>query len=140
MEKVISLVRAEYDSAWYIWHGGEPLLAGEQFFRKVVSLQKKYYDKAITRCGNTIQTNGTLLKSRFIEFCRENRINLGISYEGGFDGGLRPDIDADRIAEFIAYMVKKGHMFSVTSTVHGGNIDMMSDMYESFKKKGASFC
>ncbi len=140
LERIISLVRAEYDSAWYIWHGGEPLLAGEQFFRKVISLQKKYYDKAIMRCGNTIQTNGVLLKSRFIEFCRDNRINLGISYEGGHDAGLRPDIDSRRIEEIIAYMVKKGHMFSITSTVHGGNMDRMDDMYESFKRMGASFC
>ena len=140
LENVISKVRAEYDSAWYIWHGGEPLMAGEQFFHKVVSLQKKYYGKAVNRCGNTIQTNGTLLRSRFIEFCRDNRINLGISYEGGFDAGLRPDIDGDRIRETIGYMVKKGHMFSVTSTIHGGNMDMMDDIYRSFKSMNASFC
>ena len=140
LEKTIRMVREEYDSAWYIWHGGEPLLAGEQFFKKVTSLQKKYYVDSMNRCGNTIQTNGTLLKSRFIEFCRENRINLGVSYECGFDKGLRPDIDGKKIESVLDYMSKKNHMFSVTATVHGGNVSDMLDMYQKFRSKGISFC
>lgn len=139
LEKTIRLVREGSDSAMYFWHGGEPLLAGEQFYKKAVNLQKKYYGKAITRCGNTIQTNGTLLKNRFIEFCRDNRINLGVSYEGEYGADLRPGENVKSIGDTLRYMKKKGHMFSVSATVHGGNVDSMMDMYEYFKKEGITF-
>ena len=139
LEKTIRLVREGYDAAHYFWHGGEPLLAGEQFFKRAFNLQKRYYGKAINRCGNTIQTNGVLLKNRFIEFCRSSRVNLGVSYEGEFGAGLRPGEDVKALGDTLRYMVKKGHMFSVSATVHGGNVDRMMDMYEYFREQRIAF-
>ena len=139
LEKTIRLVREGSDSAQFFWHGGEPLIAGDQFFKRVVNLQKKYYGKTILRCGNTIQTNGTLLRNRFIEFCRDNRINLGVSYEGEYGAGLRPGEDIGALSDTLHYMKKKGHMFSVSATVHGGNVDSMMDMYRHFEKEGIAF-
>lgn len=62
------------------WHGGEPLLAGIDFFRKVVSLQSRYADGR--RINNSIQTNGTLLTPRWADFLRENDFLVGISIDG----------------------------------------------------------
>lgn len=139
LEQTIRLVREHADSAQYFWHGGEPLLAGDQFFKRALTLQRKYYGKAISRCGNTIQTNGVNLRNRFIEFCRDNRINLGVSYEGHFGADLRPGQDIESLSSTIRYMSKRDHMFSVSATVHGGNVDRMMEMYEEFKKEGVSF-
>ncbi len=139
VSKTIDLVHNEYDSAWYIWHGGEPLLAGDAFYKNVISMQKKAYGSAIMRCGNTIQTNGMLLKPKFAEFCRDNRINLGISYECGLDRGMRPDVDISKVEENLDYLMKKRHVFSVTASIHGGNVDDMMEMYVKFREKGISF-
>ena len=139
LERTIRLVREGSDSAQFFWHGGEPLLAGEQFFKRVFSIQKRHYGKQITRCGNTIQTNGTLLRNRFIEFCRDNRMNIGVSYEGDYSAGLRPGQDTAAIAEMLRYMVRKGHMFSVSATVHGGNVDRMADIYHQFRDMRVPF-
>lgn len=139
LDRTVSMASREYDSAWFIWHGGEPLVAGERFFRDVVATEKKHYGKRINRCGNTIQTNATLLRPRFIEFCRTNRFNVGVSYEAGFDKGLRPEADGGHIEEMIAYMAVKKHMFSVSATIHGGNVGDMFSIYERFNAMGAPF-
>ena len=138
-ENVIRMVRAEYDSARYMWTGGEPLLAGERFFRKVYACQKEAYGKAIGRCGNTIQTNGLLLNPRFMEFCRDSRINVGVSFEAGYDRGLRPDIDRAKVESALSTMSKKGHMFSVMVSIHAGNIGDMNRIYHHYRDRNIAF-
>src|ERR1035437_3910711 len=44
----------------FIWHGGEPLLAGLDFFQEVVRLQKLFVPRG-RPVRNSIQTNGTLI-------------------------------------------------------------------------------
>lgn len=63
------------------WLGGEPLLAGMDFFRETVMLQKHYKldGQAII---NKIQTNGTLVNSAWLEFFLENDFQVGISCDG----------------------------------------------------------
>ncbi len=135
-EKTVKLVKDGFDSSRFIWHGGEPLLAPVSFYKSVFSVQKRYYSQG---CDNTIQTNGTLLNKRLIEFCRSNRVNIGISYEGGFERGLRPGMDTKKIDKLVDFMVNKGHMFMISATIHGGNVNDMSAIYEKFKEMGASF-
>ena len=42
------------------WQGGEPTLAGLDFFRRAVALQKAHAGKG-AQVGNALQTNGTLI-------------------------------------------------------------------------------
>jgi uncharacterized protein len=44
----------------FSWHGGEPLLLGLDFFRKIVALQREHQPRH-RRITNGIQTNGLLL-------------------------------------------------------------------------------
>lgn len=65
------------------WHGGEPLLLGLDYFKKIVNLQNKYRrDKHIY---NTIQTNATLLDDDFAIFFKENNFLVGVSVDGPQD-------------------------------------------------------
>lgn len=65
LEKVIKDYAESVDmpEITFNWHGGEPLVAGIDFYRKAVELERKYCgDKLI---NNTLQTNGTLVDSRW---------------------------------------------------------------------------
>ena len=135
-EKTVRLVKEEYSASRFIWHGGEPLMAPQSFYKDVLSIEKDYFGK--NRCDNTIQTNGSLLNQRFIEFCKSNRVNLGVSYESGFGNGLRPGLDEGHVDSMVKYMVDKGHMFLVSATIHGGNVDDIDRIYDRFKDMGAS--
>lgn len=55
----------------FLWHGGEPMLAGIDHFRQVIELQKKIFPtKTISnrRIRNAIQSNLTLLTKKSCEF------------------------------------------------------------------------
>ncbi len=62
------------------WQGGEPTLAGLDFFRKAVELEKAYGRGQSV--GNGLQTNGLLLDRAWARFLREYRFLVGLSLDG----------------------------------------------------------
>ena len=64
----------------FIWHGGEPLLRGRDFYRQVIALQGKWANNK--RIVNTIQTNGTLINKRWAEFFKQQNVMVGVSIDG----------------------------------------------------------
>ena len=68
----------------FIWHGGEPLLAGEEFFRKAVGLQKRMFslqgraEKGPRQVANILQTNATAVTESLAVFLAENNFLCGV--------------------------------------------------------------
>lgn len=69
------------DRVDFIWHGGEPLLAGIEFYTRAIKEQEKHnlHNKSIS---NSFQTNGTLLNDEWVSFCFDNKFDIGISFDG----------------------------------------------------------
>lgn len=67
--------------AWFIWHGGEPTLAGLDFFRDVVRLQEKCRRPG-QKIRNSIQTNAILINDDWASFFAENHFGVGVSIDG----------------------------------------------------------
>ena len=65
----------------FTWHGGEPTLAGLDFYRRAVELQKRHLPQGWT-CWNNLQTNGTLLDDAWCAFLAEERFDVGLSLDG----------------------------------------------------------
>jgi len=66
---------------FFSWHGGEPLLAGIDFYRKALEFQKKYKRHSYN-VYNGIQTNGVLINKDWCGFLAENDFYVGISIDG----------------------------------------------------------
>ena len=69
------------DTISFSWHGGEPLLAGMDFYRQVLKIQAEYNPDG-KKLVNGIQTNGTLINNEWSRFFRENDFMVGISMDG----------------------------------------------------------
>jgi uncharacterized protein len=79
---VVGLIEASTEKdIFFSWHGGEPTLAGIDFFRKAVKLQHKYKPSG-SRILNGIQTNGTLLNEEWCKFLTDEGFFVGVSIDG----------------------------------------------------------
>ena len=68
-------------SIFFSWHGGEPTLAGLDYFRRITELQKKHLPENRFAL-NGIQTNGTLLDEEWCQFLKKENFIVGISIDG----------------------------------------------------------
>jgi len=68
----------------FIWHGGEPLLAGISFFESVIRLQEQY-QRETHETLNTVQTNGTLINEDWAKFFKTHGFRVGVSLDGFAD-------------------------------------------------------
>ncbi len=65
----------------FVWHGGEPTLAGIKFYERVIDLQEQYCPPEF-QCVNNIQTNGILLDRSWCTFLFDAKFHVGISLDG----------------------------------------------------------
>lgn len=82
LEKVVrkALDAAEL-SCTFGFQGGEPTLAGLEFYRKFIDYTKQY-KKPETRLQFCLQTNGSLLNEEWGDFLKEHHFLVGISLDG----------------------------------------------------------
>lgn len=65
----------------FIWHGGEPTLAGLEFYKQVIAFQKEFFPSGY-QLINSIQSNGVLINRNWARFLKANKFRVGISLDG----------------------------------------------------------
>lgn len=65
----------------FLFQGGEPTLAGLDFFRYFLEQEARYADSGIS-VNHAIQTNGFCLDENWAAFLRENQFLVGLSLDG----------------------------------------------------------
>lgn len=128
----------------FSWHGGEPLLAGIDFFRKAVAIQKRHLPSGCTVI-NGIQTNGTLLSEEWCRFLSAEKFLVGISIDGPaglhnkfrLTGNGRPTFN-DVIKGY--NLLKKYNIVNeILCVVSSNNAGSPLQVYDFFKKSGARY-
>lgn len=131
------------DTVTFVWHGGEPTLAGLDFFRKAVALQQRYADGK--RIENALQTNATLLDDAWCEFLRDNRFLVGVSLDGPEsihdrcrrDKGGRPTFA--RVIASVERMQRHGVEFNTMTTVNHYSEGRGREVYRFLKSLGSRY-
>lgn len=127
----------------FAWQGGEPTIAGLDFFRKAVKLQKKHNKgKKIT---NALQTNGTLINEEWCRFLAKNHFLVGLSLDG--PGELHDTYRRNKGDKPTFLKVKRamdlfrrfGVDYNILTTVNDRNSREPLKVYDFFKKSGVEF-
>jgi uncharacterized protein len=123
------------------FQGGEPTIAGLDFFKTLVSLEKKYNKKNL-RINNSIQTNGVAIDDRWAEFLASNRFLVGISLDGTKDVHDSNRIDSkdkgtfNRVMNTIDLFNKHKVDYNILTVVNAFNSRHAAKMYNFFKRNG----
>ena len=128
----------------FSWHGGEPLLAGQDFFRKVIKLQRKH-KPAGSKIINGIQTNGTLLNDELCAFLAKEDLVVGISIDG--PGDFHNNYRRTRNDRSTLHLVIRGYELlrkhgvipEILCVVNAGNVRYPLAIYDYFKQIGAEY-
>ena len=123
------------------WQGGEPLLAGKEFFGRAVELQKQFGRSGQT-VANALQTNGTLLDDEWCEFLAEHKFLVGISLDGPAEWHDRFRLDHNGQPTFhrawagLEMLRSHGVEFNVLVTLNSRNAPHAGDIYRYFVNRG----
>jgi len=80
-ELVSQFISLSLDNVSFCWQGGEPTLAGLDFYQKVVQYQN-FFRLPNQKVQNSIQTNGTLINEEWATFLSKNNFLTGVSIDG----------------------------------------------------------
>jgi uncharacterized protein len=127
----------------FSWQGGEPTMLGLDFFREIVSLQRKY-QPAGQRIENDLQTNATLLTAEWCRFLREERFLVGVSIDGPRELHDAYRVDRKGVPSFdavmrgIALLKEHGVRFNTLTVINRRNARRPLDVYRFLRDEVGS--
>ena len=138
IEKVFA---CEKQSVLFAFQGGEPTLAGLDFF-KAFADKVRQTNKNRVPVQYTLQTNGLTMDDRWAKFLRDNKFLMGLSFDGHIKvhDRLRPDASGKgtyrRVVQASRIMDKYGVDYNILTVVTPDVARNIDQVYAEMKKRG----
>lgn len=127
----------EYKNVKIIFHGGEPTLAGVDFYKKffdsVISLKHQYG----TEFNTKFTTNGLLLTDEFIDLLNSNNVLINVSFDGPYNEVLRQN--SQKVQDIIFKLRDKGGNYRCFCTLSKKSVPHLKEIYDWFKNNNLNF-
>ena len=123
------------------FQGGEPTLAGLDFFKRFVELVN-LHNRDHLRISYSMQTNGLLIDEQWVHFFRENDLLIGISIDGpaSVHNSSRVDVAGEgtcsRVLAAAQTLLNAGVRVNVLTTVTAQVARNIRKVYRFFMSKG----
>ncbi|NDV65927.1 radical SAM protein [Bacteroides sp. 224] len=127
----------EYKKVKVTFHGGEPTLAGIDFYNNFYTKQRELQQKFGTQINNQIVTNGLLLTNEFIDLLNEHNVLINLSFDGPYNYLLRQQ--TQKVQEIVFKVRNKGGRFKCFCTLSKSSATHLLDIYNWFKYNHISF-
>ena len=128
----------------FTWHGGEPTLAGLDFYRRALELERKYLPKG-WRAWNNLQTNGLMLNAAWCRFLHEHGFDVGLSIDGSqsVHDQNRRDLGGQgtwsRVSQGIARLKDAGIRPDLLCTVNAASEQAPLEVYQALRDTGSGW-
>lgn len=111
-----------------LWHGGEPLILGHKYFKKIFDSQKRYPG----RFQNLVSTNSLLLSDEIVDLFEEHEVGIKTSLDSIDLIHDKPrGYTCTRVIENLNYLKRRGfNNVYVRMTVSKENQSLIWDMYK----------
>ena len=125
----------------FMFQGGEPTLAGLDFYRNFLETEKKYAKEGLL-FTHSIQTNGYALNEEWVNFFKTNNFFVGLSLDGNGDLHDLNRISKSgngtysRVLRAAGLLKKHGVEFNILSVVTAKAARSVEKTYNFFKKQG----
>ncbi len=147
LEKLIkeTIGTAEGPVVSFVWHGGEPTIAGLDFYKKVVELERKYLPSG-WQVWNNLQTNGFMMNDLWCRFLKENQFDVGVSFDGSAKvhdqnrHDLKGGATQARILRSIQRLRSFGIEPDILCTVNSKSCEDPLDVYRVIRETGCGWC
>lgn len=148
-DKVLQTYTSKYvssqstDLVQFVWQGGEPMLAGLDFYKRALKYQQPYLHQK--QIKNSLQTNGTLLNDEWCIFLKKHDFLVGISLDGPKEIHDRYRSTSTGTGSFentmrgLRLLQKHGVEYNVMATVGKETACHPLDVYRFFKNEGIEF-
>ena len=126
------------------FQGGEPTLAGLDFYERCLALEKKHNRKGIV-ISHALQTNGYVLDEKWCQFFAKNRFLVGLSVDGikATHDCYRKDAAGQdtyfHTLEAARMLERAGVDFNILTVVHKKTASKIRKIYEQYRKLGFSW-
>lgn len=144
IEKVVhDLCRQNVRGLSFVFQGGEPMMAGLDFFEHVVKVQEPYRDSI--QIENSLQTNGILMNKKFAKFLKENDFLVGLSIDGPkeihdhYRLSLSNKGSWSDAMKALKLMTNEEVKFNVLSVITDNSVKYSEEIYTFLKQQGVSF-
>lgn len=133
-----------YPNSTFAFQGGEPTLAGIDFFERLIAHQKRHGRNG-QNVSNSMQTNGILLHDRWCELFKAYDWLIGISMDG-------PEALHDlyrfnkqgagtwrKVIGAVELLKKHGVEFNILCVVSQANVARAAEVYRFFRSLGVEY-
>ncbi|MBI4679625.1 MAG: radical SAM protein [Nitrospirae bacterium] len=142
-QKIIAYCHEHNRPLLFVWHGGEPTLAGADFYRHAFRYCAGHDNSH--KIGHTLHTNGTLLSDDLLTLLAEYKVSIGISLDGpahhhdnmrpSRNGGATHDKVIDGIQRARANGIDVGVLMSITNN----NAVYINEMFQFCRENRLTF-
>ena len=141
VDKLLKMIFDDYAiaSVSFMFQGGEPLLAGYDFFQYFVEKTKLLNHRKIA-IAYSLQTNGTLLDNKILQLLKDNNFLVGISIDGPKHiHNMCRDNSFDSAIKGLEQLKFWEIPFNILSVVTKQSSKYANEIYAFFKSKGVEF-
>lgn len=134
---------ADGDSISFAFQGGEPLIAGIDYFTNFVETVNKL-NKKHSKIFYSLQTNGTMIDDDWARFFAKNEFLIGLSLDGDYDGNkFRVDANGQnsyyKIIKGANKLKKHKVEFNILIVLTGYCADNCERIYKYFRDNGFKY-